>query len=137
MQKLVNAKTKTLLRSSTIVCNLDICCPKGHCPFHIIFSKIQTQKIKKSKPKEFRAKNPKPAPTRDNIEESVKKKIKKIRRKSFGNKNKSKINKLRLPTSTLLKLAQKKYFYIPCYNYDEKDHYTKSCPKSPKNQCQF
>ena len=43
VQRTVNAEVKAGLRSSIIVHDLDICCPKGYCSFINITAKVQTQ----------------------------------------------------------------------------------------------
>ena len=42
VQKAVNAEVKAGLQSSTIVQDLDIRYPKGHCPSNSTASKVQT-----------------------------------------------------------------------------------------------
>ena len=58
VQKIVNVESKASLKSSTMVRNLDICCPKGHRSSNSTASKLQTQgtTAKKPRPKEFRSK---------------------------------------------------------------------------------
>ena len=68
MQKAVNVQAKAGLKSSDIVQDSDICCPKGHRPSNSITSKVQTQvttgkisKLEKSRLKESKlaeVKNP-------------------------------------------------------------------------------
>ena len=43
VQRAVNAEVKADLRSSTMVQDLDICCPRGHCLSNSSASKVQTQ----------------------------------------------------------------------------------------------
>ena len=45
MQKVVNAKTKTSLKSSAIIWDLDIYCPRGYYLSYNIASKLQSQEI--------------------------------------------------------------------------------------------
>ena len=57
VQQIVNIKIKTSLKSSIIVWNLDICCPKSYYLFNATFAiKVQTKRIiaKKSHTKEFK-----------------------------------------------------------------------------------
>ena len=58
VQKIVKVEVKAGLRSSTMVQDLDIRCPKDHNPFNSITSKVQTQETtaKDSYPKEFKVK---------------------------------------------------------------------------------
>ena len=70
MQRAVNAKAKTDLRSNAMVRDLDAHCPRSHCFTHATLVKVQTQgfNTKESKPKEFwpkelkSAKSKNPAP---------------------------------------------------------------------------
>ena len=64
VQKTVNAKAKAGLRSSTMVLDSDIRCPKGHCPSNSTAAKVQTQRSKDSYPKEPKVKETRPAPSR-------------------------------------------------------------------------
>ena len=74
VQRAVNAEAKTGLRSSTMVQDLDICCPQGHRLSYNIFLKvlIQGTTTKEPRTKEFRPKKTKltngktPAPPRSN-----------------------------------------------------------------------
>ena len=45
VQRAVNTEVKAGLRSSTMVRNSDICCPRNHCLSNSIASKIQKKKI--------------------------------------------------------------------------------------------
>ena len=44
IQRVINAKAKAGLRSSTIVWDLNIHCPKGNCFSNSTASKVQTQR---------------------------------------------------------------------------------------------
>ena len=59
VQKTVNAEAKAGLKSSTMVWDLDICCPRGHRLSNNIVSNVQTQKTtaKCSHPEEPKIKN--------------------------------------------------------------------------------
>ena len=50
MQKAVNAEAKASLKSSSIVRDLDICCPRNHRPSNNTTSKVQTQETTTKKP---------------------------------------------------------------------------------------
>ena len=87
IQKIVNAKAKSGLRSSTIVWDLNVYCSKGHHLSHNTFSKVQTQDSnnknsscsRKAKPKD-----PKLALLCDNaVVEPAKKKDRKNKKKRF------------------------------------------------------
>ena len=58
VQKAVNTEAKAGLRSSIMVQDLDIRCPRDHCPSNSTASKVQIQGItvKESKSEEFRPK---------------------------------------------------------------------------------
>ena len=76
VQKTVNAKVKASLRSSIIVQDSDVRCPKGHCLSHNTSFKVKTQGSNhKNLPrsKESKSKDPKSAPPRDNMMELAKK----------------------------------------------------------------
>ena len=62
VQRAVNAKAKTGLRSSTMVWDLDIRCPKDHCPCNSTASKVQTQET--TAKDFFRPKEPKSKDTK-------------------------------------------------------------------------
>ena len=79
-------EAKTGLRSSTIVKDLDVYCPKSHHLSHNIFLKVQTQGSKDSfYSKEFKPKDPKLTPLRDDTVELAKKEGEK-KKKSQGHK---------------------------------------------------
>ena len=84
VQKTVNEEAKASLRSSTIVQDLDACCPRGHRPSLNTSTKVQTQGSKDLfRPKETKLKDPKLAPSRDNVAESPKKNDKKDKKMKF------------------------------------------------------
>ena len=66
VQSAVNAKAKAGIRSSTMVRDSDIRCPKVHRPSNSTTSKVQTQgtTTKNSHPEEPKVKEPKPTPSR-------------------------------------------------------------------------
>ena len=61
VQRAVNAEAKAGLRSSAMVQDLDICCPRGHRPSNSTISKMQTQGTTAKKPrlKKFKSKDTK------------------------------------------------------------------------------
>lgn len=61
MRKTVNAEAKVGPKSSTMIQNLDICCPRSYCSSYAPFLKVQTQETKKPKPNKFKLKDLKPA----------------------------------------------------------------------------
>ena len=86
MQRVVNAKIKAGLKSSIMIWDLDIYCPKSHCSSHNTSLKIQIQDFKnffhseKSKPR-----NLKSALSHDNTAKLPKKDNKKDKKKRFWN----------------------------------------------------
>ena len=86
VQRAVNTKVKAGLRSSIMVWDLDVRCPRGHHPFHNTFSKMQTQGSKDSsyfeKPK---LKDMKLAPSRNNVAKPAKKEDRKDKKKRLRN----------------------------------------------------
>ena len=84
VQRAVNAEVKAGLRFSTIVRDLDACCPKGHRLSHNTSSKVQTQGSKDLfRPKKTKPKDPKSAPSRDDAAKLPKKDDKKDKKKRF------------------------------------------------------
>ena len=84
MQRAVNAEGKAGLRSSTIVRDLDACCPRSDRPSYNISSKVQTQSFKNSsRSKEPKPNNLKPAPSRDNTAKPAKKEDRKDKKKKL------------------------------------------------------
>ena len=63
VQRAVNAEAKAGLKSSAMVQDSDICCPRGHRLSNNIASKVQTQwmSVREPCPKESRPKEVKPA----------------------------------------------------------------------------
>ena len=61
VERAVNAEAKASLRSSTMVRDLDIRCPRGHRPSNSIAAKVQTQGTKDSHPEEPKVKETRPA----------------------------------------------------------------------------
>ena len=85
VQKTVNAESKAGLRSSTMVRDSDIRCPRGHCSFNSTAAKVQTQGTKDSQAEELKLKKTRPAPSRSKAskpsEQACKEKKKKGTRK--------------------------------------------------------
>ena len=87
VQRAVNTEAKAGLKSSTMVRDLDVRCPKGHHLSHNTSSKVQTQGSKdSSRSKEPKPKNLKPAPSRDDAAELAKKEDKKDKKKKLRNR---------------------------------------------------
>ena len=140
VQKVVNADAKAGLRSSAMVRDSDIRCPRSQRPSNNTASKVQTQgtSAKKPRPKESRpkeavpAKGKAPAPPRTNAAESSEqgKKDRKNKKRRFQERKKQTPATGTNVTDARLK---KKYLDITYYNCDKKGHYSKSCPEPPKN----
>ena len=79
VQRIVNVEAKAGLRSSTMVWDSDIRCPRGHRPFNNTVSKVQTQgtsakepRLEEFKPKEAKlAKGKAPALPQTNAAEPL------------------------------------------------------------------
>ena len=138
VQRAVNAEAKTGLRSSTMVWNLDACCPRGHRLSHNTFSKVQTQGSKdSSRSKEPKPKDLKPAPSRDNVAEPVKKENRKNKKKRLQNHRREQ-NKQIPATNKNTKAPKKKKkrrdpSEVTCLNRDKKGHYASNCTEPLKN----
>ena len=72
VQKAVNAEAKAGLRSSTMVRNSDIRCPKGLRLSNSTTAKVQIQGTKDSHPEEPKVKETRPAPSRAEASEPSK-----------------------------------------------------------------
>ena len=83
MQRAVNAEAKTGLRSSTMVRDSDIRCPRGHRPSNSTASNVQTQETttKNSYPEEPKVKETRPTLSRAKASEPFKQARKKKKKK--------------------------------------------------------
>lgn len=110
--KAINAETKTNLRSSIMAWDLNIYYSRSHYFSHATFSKVLIQRTQESKLEKFRSKNLEPTLSHDNITKPAKKKIRKIRKKSFDNTGEnilgSRKNKTRLLGLILLRPQRKR-----------------------------
>ena len=136
VQKAINAKAKTGLKSIIMVRDSDICCPRGHCLSNNTTSKVQTQETAakdfshSEKPK---TKNPKSVTSRDNPAELAKKKDK---QKRFKHRQ----ERIRKPKETpatgnnTINAAKKKKKHdtskVMYFNCNKKSHYASNCTKS-------
>ena len=142
VQGAVNAKAKTGLRSSTMVQNSDVCCPRGYCLSHNTSSKVQIQGSKDlSRPKETKPKDPKLAPSRDNATESPKKDDTKDKKKRFrgqrweyAREQKKQTPATNVNTTNVSKKKKKRCDVgeITCFNCNKKGHFASNCTE-PKN----
>ena len=146
VQRIVNAEAKAGLRSSTMVRDSDIYCPRGHCPSNSTASKVQTQGItgkesnpKESRPKEFKlvedktptplcSKSTEPGKTSpiDKRKEYLKKKQdRKNNTPAIGNN----ANAIEVDEEKK-RVDQSDGSY---YNCQKKGHFLKNCPEPLKN----
>ena len=134
VQKAVNAKAKVGLRSSTIVRNLNACCPRSHRSSYNTLLKVQTQSSKDFFcSKELKPKNLKSALPYDNMAEPAKKQGE-MKKRSWRQKRKHTRERKEqfLATNVNIK-ASKKKIKTRCFNCNKKGHYINNCTK-PKNQ---
>ena len=152
VQKAVNAEAKAGLRSSIMVRDLDIRCPRGHCPSNSTISKVQTQKTsaKEPRPEESRPKEAKPAegkapvPPRTNAaepSEQEKKDKKDQRDKKRRFRERRERNDTLATCDNAIDASKKKKknrdrdtSRVTCYNCNKKSHFANTCTE-PKNQC--
>ena len=145
VQRAVNVEAKAGLRSSTMVRDPDICCPKNHRPFISITSKMKTQKTtgKKPKPEESRPKKPKlaegknPTPPCSKSTEFGKTFCTNKKREYFKKKRDWKNNtSVTGDNANAVEIGEKKqnnWGDKKCYNYQKKGYFSKNCPEHPKN----
>ena len=142
VQRAINAEAKAGLRSSTIIQNLDACCPRSYRLSHNTSLKVQTQGSKdSSRPKKTKLKDPKSAPLHDNAAESPKKNNRKDKKKRFWGQKREHTRKQKeqtpatnVNTTNVSKKKKKKHDVseIMCFNCDKKGHFANDCTK-PKN----
>ena len=140
VQKAVNVEAKAGLRSSTMIRDSDIHCSKGHHSSHNTSSKVQTQGFSHKNLLRFeepKPKDPKPAPSRDNVAEPAKKEDKKDKKKRLQN-HKWEQNKQTPAIGNNTKVLKKKKkrrnpSKVTYFNCDKKSHYANNYTKPPKN----
>ena len=135
VQRAVNAEVKANLRSSTMVRELDACCPRGHRLSHNTSFKMQTQgSSHKNSPrsKEPKPKDPKLAPSRDDVAEPAKKKDRTEKKKRLRNQRREHTGEQTPVTRVNTKILKKKV-KARCFNCNKKGHYANKCTKPPKN----
>ena len=123
------------LRSSIMVRQLDVCCPRGYCPSSNTSSKVQTQGSShkdSTHSEEPKPKDPKSALSRDNTAEPAIKKDRKEKKKRLQNQRRKHTGEqtptIRVNTKALKKKVKARYF-----NCNKKSHYANECTKPPKN----
>ena len=142
VQRAVNPEVKAGLRSSSMVRNLDACCPRGHRLSYNTFSKVQTQGSKNSShPKEIKSKNLKSALSHDNVAELPKKDNRKDKKKRFWvqkqeytgeRKEQTPATNVNITNISKIKKKKRDVSEITYFNCDKKDHFASNCTK-PKN----
>ena len=117
----------------------DARCSRGHCPSHNTSSKVQIQGSKDfSRSEEPKLKDPKPAPSYDNVAEPAKKKDRKDKKKKLRNRRREQ-NKQTPATRDNTEAPKKKKkkrrdpSKITYFNCDKKNHYANDCTKPLKN----
>ena len=135
VQKAVNAEAKAGLRSNIMVRESDFCCLKSHRPSHNTFLKIQTQGSSHKdlfRSKEFKPKDSKQAPSRNNAAKPAKKEDRKKKKKRLRNQKREHTGEQTLATRVNTK-APKKKLKARCLNCHKKGHYANECTEPPKN----
>ena len=116
VQRAVNIEAKAGLKSSTMVRDLDACCPRGHRLSHNTSSKVQTQGSKdSSRSEEAKPKDPKLAPLRENAAEPAKKEDRKDKKKRFRNQKREYTGE-QIPATGVNTKAPKKKIKDRCFN---------------------
>ena len=139
VQRAVNAKAKTGLRSSTMVQDLDARYSREYRPSHNTSSKVQSQgsnNKNSSRSEEPKPKDPKPAPPQNNMAaEPDKKENKKDIKKRFRGQRREHTGERKEQTlaTGINKTAPKKKLKVRCFNCNKKGHYANDCTKPPKN----
>ena len=146
VQKAVNAEVKAGLKSSTMVRDSDIRCPKGHRPSNSTISKVQTQRttVEESKPEESRPKELKlaegknPALLRSESTEPGKTSRTDKKREYLKKKRDRQNNTLATrDNANAIEVGEKKKQDNQgdgrCYNCQKTGHFSKNYPESLKN----
>ena len=140
MQRIINVEAKAGLRSSIMIRDADSRCPRGHYPSQNTFFKVQTQGsiAKKSKPKEFRLKDSKPAngktPAPPHINEPGKTSRQDKKKKYFKKKRNRKNSTLAIGDNIIEgEKKRNNQSNKKCYNCQKKGHFARNCSKPLKN----
>ena len=139
VQRAVNAEAKAGLRSSSMVRDSDIRCPRGHRPSNSTAAKVQTQGTKDSHPEEPKAKETRPASSRAEASEPSEQARKEKKRKRHPERRDKK-EQTPASTANATEVQQKKkkknrdrdVSEVTCYNCNKKGHYANTCTE-PKN----
>ena len=141
VQRAVNAKAKPSLRSSTMVRDSDIRCPRGHRPSNSTAAKVQSQETKDSHPEESKVKETRPALSRAKASKSSKQARKEKKKKRHQERQDKDKDQTPASTANATEVQQKKkkknrdrdVSKVTCFNCDKKGHYASTCTKPPKN----
>ena len=139
VQRVVNVEAKVGLRSSTMVKDSDIRCPKGHRPFNITISKVHTLE---TTAKDFQPEEPKVKKVKSTLSRAVKanKPSDQVRKKKKSKRHPQRQDKKEqtsASTTNATEVQQKKkkknwdrnISKVICYNCNKKSHYANTCTK--------
>ena len=122
-----------------MVWDSDACCPREHHPSHNTFSNVQSQKFNNKDSfcsEEPKLKDPKTAPSRDNMAaKPTKKKDKKDKKKSFQGQKREHTGeqKEQTPAIDINEAISKKKLKVRCFKFDKKGYYANNCTELLKN----
>ena len=144
VQRAVNAEAKAGLKSSAMVQDADIRCPRSHRPLNSTTSKMQTKgtTAKDSHQEELKVKEVKPTSSRAAEVSEPLKQARKEKKKKRHPERRDKKKRTLASTANATEIQQKKkkknrdrnVSEITCYNCNKKGHYANTCIK-PKNYC--
>ena len=136
VQRTVNAEAKAGLRSSSMVRDSDIRCPRGHRPSNSVAAKVQTQGSKDSHPEEPKVKEVRP--TRAEASEPSKQARKEKKKKRHQERQDKDQTLASTANATEVQKKKKKnrdqdVSKVTYFNCDKKGQCASTCTKPPKN----